>query len=74
MNDDAAAASPVLFNSFDARSLRNSSLPHTASFGVTAEEAILLPLRPVVAIGNVEEQGADDLFILCRGGQIDGLV
>src|SRR5258708_31949463 len=41
---------------------------------VTPEEAVWLPLRAVVVIGNANQQGSDDLFVLSGGGEVHRLV
>ena len=43
-------------------------------FRVSPEETIWLPLGAMVAIGDVDEQGSDDLFVFRGGGEVDRLV
>ena len=41
---------------------------------IAAEETILLPLRPVVVVGYVDQQAAYDFFVFGSGIEIDRLV
>src|SRR5208282_551744 len=43
-------------------------------FRVSLEETIWLPLGAMVAVGDIDEQGSDDLFVFRGGGEVDRLV
>src|SRR3979411_2862167 len=51
-----------------------NSFSSLSSFCVAPKETIFIPLGPMIAIGNVDEQAPDNLFIFRRGGKIDRLV
>src|ERR1019366_986931 len=45
-----------------------------ARFRVTPEEAVWLPLRAMAVIGDIDQQGSDDLFVFRGGGEVYRLV
>ena len=53
---------------------RGHRLSHLDRFRVSPEEAIWLPLRAMVVIGDVDQQGSDDLFVFRGGGEVHRLV
>jgi len=54
--------------------LYENSLFHFDRFGVAPEETIWLPLRALVAVGDIDEQGSDDLFVFRGSGEVNRLV